>query len=170
MTKLLSEGLLYHINNDLPIRESVYRPGSLMFFNMIMEAKQAYRQNLFEADEDDQLVKANRTETLAGLMRDHNMQLIQYPVNPIMESVRSHLKNTKKIIREGKASGDDKEVFIKTGEDHFAHSLNYARIARLILHGEGLTTIVGALPMVAAVKVGANSKSNTKPDPYARYR
>ena len=53
MTKLLSEGLLYHIKNDLPIRESVYRPGSLMFFNMIMEAKQAYRQNLFEADEDD---------------------------------------------------------------------------------------------------------------------
>jgi hypothetical protein len=53
MTKLLSEGLLYHIKNNLPIRESVYRPGSLMFFNMIVEAKQAYKQNLFEADEID---------------------------------------------------------------------------------------------------------------------
>jgi len=53
MSFLLSEGLKYHIDRGLPIRESVYRPGSLMFFNMIMEAKQAYRQNLFEADEDD---------------------------------------------------------------------------------------------------------------------
>ena len=50
---LLSEGMKYHIKNKLPIRESVYRPGSLQFFNLIIEAKNAYKQNLFEADEDD---------------------------------------------------------------------------------------------------------------------
>ena len=50
---LLSEGLNYHIKNDMPIRESVYRPGSESFFSFIIEAKRAYMQGLFEVDDYD---------------------------------------------------------------------------------------------------------------------
>ena len=53
MSNLMSEGMQYHIKNNLPIRESVYRPGSLKFFSLIQEAKKAYKANLFEVDEDD---------------------------------------------------------------------------------------------------------------------
>jgi hypothetical protein len=53
MSFLLSEGLNYHIDRELPIRESVYRPGSQMFFQFISEAKHYYRQGLFEVDEYD---------------------------------------------------------------------------------------------------------------------
>jgi len=53
MSFLLSEGLSYHIDKSLPIRESVYRPGSEMFFHFISEAKRCYRQGLFEVDAYD---------------------------------------------------------------------------------------------------------------------
>ena len=53
MSFLLSEGMNYHIDNDIPIRESVYRPGSKSFFAFILEAKRAYRSGLIEADEYD---------------------------------------------------------------------------------------------------------------------
>lgn len=53
MSFLLSEGMHYHINNNLPIRESVYRPGSQSFFSFIVEAKNAYRQGLIEVDQWD---------------------------------------------------------------------------------------------------------------------
>ena len=53
MSFLLSEGMNYHIDNDIPIRESVYRPGSKSFFAFILEAKRAYRIGLIEADEHD---------------------------------------------------------------------------------------------------------------------
>jgi hypothetical protein len=53
MSFLLSEGMHYHIDNDVPIRESVYRPGSKSFFAFILEAKKAYRKGLIEADEYD---------------------------------------------------------------------------------------------------------------------
>ena len=51
--KLISEGLLYHLDNDIPIRESVYRPGSTSFFSFILEAKKVYQLGLVEADEYD---------------------------------------------------------------------------------------------------------------------
>lgn len=50
---LLSEGLKYHIKQELPIRESVYRPGSLKFFDLIMEAKVAYKSGMIKVDDDD---------------------------------------------------------------------------------------------------------------------
>jgi hypothetical protein len=53
MSFLLSEGLNYHIDRELPIRESVYRPGSQMFFQFISEAKHYYRHGFFEVDEYD---------------------------------------------------------------------------------------------------------------------
>ena len=53
MSFLLSEGMNYHIDNDIPIRESVYRPGSKSFFAFILEAKKAYHSGLIEADEYD---------------------------------------------------------------------------------------------------------------------
>ena len=39
--KLLSEGLAYHIENSVPLNESIYRPGSKSFFAMINEARDA---------------------------------------------------------------------------------------------------------------------------------
>ena len=75
---LLSEGMKYHIKNKLPIRESVYRPGSLQFFNLIIEAKNAYKQNLFEADEDDHDLLTSDICEYGSYA--HNVVPLDYPI------------------------------------------------------------------------------------------
>jgi hypothetical protein len=50
----ISEGLFYHIENNLPINESIYRPQSMMFLKLFVEARELYeakRLTLCEADQ-----------------------------------------------------------------------------------------------------------------------
>ena len=50
----ISEGLFYHIENNLPLNESIYRPQSMMFLKLFVEARELYdnkRLNLCEADQ-----------------------------------------------------------------------------------------------------------------------
>jgi hypothetical protein len=49
----ISEGLFYHIENNLPINESIYRPQSMMFLKLFVEARELYDNKhltLCEAD------------------------------------------------------------------------------------------------------------------------
>ena len=50
----ISEGLFYHIENNLPINESIYRPQSMMFLKLFVEARNLYESKrliLCEADQ-----------------------------------------------------------------------------------------------------------------------
>ena len=50
----ISEGLFYHIENNLPLNESIYRPQSMMFLKLFVEARNLYdskRLTLCEADQ-----------------------------------------------------------------------------------------------------------------------
>jgi len=50
----ISEGLFYHIENNLPLNESIYRPQSMMFLKLFVEARELYdnkRLNLCETDQ-----------------------------------------------------------------------------------------------------------------------
>ena len=51
--KLLSEGLKYHVENNVPLNESIYRPGSKSFFAMINEARTAYENGDLALNEHD---------------------------------------------------------------------------------------------------------------------
>jgi hypothetical protein len=49
----ISEGLFYHIENNLPLNESIYRPQSMMFLKLFVEARNLYNNKhlvLCEAD------------------------------------------------------------------------------------------------------------------------
>ena len=50
---VLSEGLQYHLKNKVPINESIYRPGSRSFFEMINEARNEYEKGQISLNEDD---------------------------------------------------------------------------------------------------------------------
>ena len=39
-TPLISEELQYHLENDIPVSENVFRPGSQKYFNLINEARE----------------------------------------------------------------------------------------------------------------------------------
>ena len=60
---LLSEGLTYHIENNIPLYESVYRIGSDAHLSLIKEARQLYSRNVVDLCEDDvELVKTHLGE------------------------------------------------------------------------------------------------------------
>ena len=50
---LFSEGLKYDVREDIPLMESVYRPGSKAFFDLINEARARYFARELALTEDD---------------------------------------------------------------------------------------------------------------------
>mgnify|MGYP001201989804 CR=1 FL=1 len=53
MSKEAVDGLQYHFDNAIPLRESVYRPGSKSFFEMFELARALYEQGMIEVDWED---------------------------------------------------------------------------------------------------------------------
>lgn len=127
----------------------------------------------YELNKDTGVCKANRTNLLTDLMKAHNNYQIQYvseTVSPIMATFKAQVTSLKKILRE-QPDGEMLEQFVKTGPDHFGHSLNYMRIASLILEGP-TTSVVGVLPMVTGVQMkgSGNPDKDDFSDPFAAYR
>lgn len=129
-----------------------------------------------EPDDITHIVKVNRTNTFTGLMKDHNQGNIEYVADdraPIMSTFKAHVCNLKKIQRE-LVDGDMLEQIVKTGPDHFGHSLNYCNIARLLLGEVGNSELLGVLPGITGVTMqdpGDLLKSMLNgSDPFAAYR
>ena len=60
---LLSEGLQYHINTQLPLHETIYRYGSEKHLTLIKEARKLYSRNVINLNEQDiELIKTNLGE------------------------------------------------------------------------------------------------------------
>ena len=51
--EILSEGLKYHMNNNIPLTEHVYRAGSQNYFNLWAEARALYSRGILEVQGDD---------------------------------------------------------------------------------------------------------------------
>ena len=51
--EILSEGLKYHLDNNRPLTEHVYRAGSENYFNLWAEARALYSRNIIEVQGDD---------------------------------------------------------------------------------------------------------------------
>jgi hypothetical protein len=50
----ISEGLYYHIENNLPVNESIYRPQSAMFLKLFVEVRNLYEAKRLQLCEADQ--------------------------------------------------------------------------------------------------------------------
>ena len=51
---LFKPGLLHHVENNIPVTENIYRPGSPCFFNVIKQARDFYNKGLYEAKNDEE--------------------------------------------------------------------------------------------------------------------
>ena len=51
--EILSEGLKYHIDNDRPLTDHLYRAGSESYFNLIAEARSLYSRGIINVVGDD---------------------------------------------------------------------------------------------------------------------
>jgi len=65
----ISEGLFYHIENNLPLNDSIYRPQSMMFLKLFVEARELYDKNQLILCESD---KYYFDETDLGKFGEYN--------------------------------------------------------------------------------------------------
>ena len=59
----ISDGLKYHIDNQIPLSENIYRIGSKEYMKLYSEARALYSRNKLDVSEDD---KYFLTETHVG--------------------------------------------------------------------------------------------------------
>ena len=55
----LSEGLRYHVDNDRPLTENIYRPFSKEYFELFKEARELYKQGLLVITEEEEKILAS---------------------------------------------------------------------------------------------------------------
>lgn len=55
----LSEGLRYHVENDRPLTENIYRPFSKKYFELFKEAREMYKKGLLVITEEEEKILAN---------------------------------------------------------------------------------------------------------------
>ncbi len=59
---ILSEGLKYHIDNNKPLTEHLYRAGSRAYFDLISEARSLYSRGILEFTNEDDLAILTETD------------------------------------------------------------------------------------------------------------
>ena len=57
--KPLSEGLQYHIDNNIPLTENIYRPSSIKYFELFKEAKELYKDGKIDLNEEEAKMLVN---------------------------------------------------------------------------------------------------------------
>jgi len=68
----LSEGIQFHLDNSIPLRENIYRWGSEKHLAMMREARELHDKGAIELDEDDAFL----LETDIGVMGVYNGKLV----------------------------------------------------------------------------------------------
>ena len=58
---ILSEGLKYHIDNNKPLTEHLYRAGSRAYFDLFAEARSLYSRGILEFTHEDDLALLKET-------------------------------------------------------------------------------------------------------------
>ena len=58
--QILSEGLNYHLDNNIPLYENIYQYGSEKYFTLLNEARKLYTRGMLDLNEDDEdLIRTN---------------------------------------------------------------------------------------------------------------
>jgi hypothetical protein len=113
---------------------------------------------------DDRILHSNRTKTISALVQAINNGFVRFPRHDEMRLMKDHLTNMKKVRRVSSYGGDDKEFWVKTGPDHYAHALNYAMIAARTIRDGIRAGPIPVLPSVGGASVGGvRMKTDEKP-------
>jgi hypothetical protein len=102
----------------------------MCYYSGLSEMKEA--KKYWKVDKDK--VNTDRTLSLDMIFAEIRTQGVQMPAN-ISSYVEfmAHLKSTTRIIRTDKG-GNSKAEYVETGDDHYLHACNYAKIATNIFN------------------------------------
>lgn len=122
--QILSEGLKYHMDNNKPLTEHVYRAGSQNYFNLWAEARALYSRNILEITNEDDLAVLTETDLgNFGVLEDGTKVPLDFPIELTGEEINTLLseakkkkkKNTKKLNKPMRSSSGGKayKVYVK---------------------------------------------------------
>jgi len=106
--EILSEGLKYHIDNNKPLTEHVYRAGSQNYFNLWSEARALYSRGIIDIKNQDDLEIL--TETQLGEFGIYEGKKV--PLDFIMEEEQDKI-TTDNLLNNPKTLVVDKEISIR---------------------------------------------------------
>ena len=76
----ISEGLNFHLENNIPITENVYRPHSKSFFNLINEVRELYLNDEIELNEEEiELIETEIGKT--AILQDGTKVYLDIPLS-----------------------------------------------------------------------------------------
>jgi hypothetical protein len=115
----ISKELKYHIDNEIPIHENVFRMGSKSWINLLNECRELVSEGLMEVGEEDmELLETNAGEI--GLYEGEEV-LIDVPfidVEPEMIDEAEHRGKKVKLNKPFRTPGGPKKfaVYVKSGD------------------------------------------------------
>ena len=107
--EILSEGLKYHMDNNMPLTEHVYRAGSQKYFDLWAEARALYTRGILEVTGDDLEVLTETDLGHYGMFEgkkvplDFPIELSKSEVEAIYEEAKKKLNKPMRDSSGGKA-------------------------------------------------------------------
>lgn len=147
VTKFVLDNLPY---TDTVLRIREQRPSGWVLPNMYTLS--ASRFGRYEVNENKLTVSSNRTKTLDYMVKLVNSGGVQFPTIEEMRVVKKHLTGIKRVDRDTTV-GEQVQEWIKSGDDHYAHALNYACIA-YDMAVSGAASGWAPVPSIAKVVLG----------------
>ena len=120
--KAISEGLTYHVENKIPLHESVYRIGSEKHFELINEARKLWVRGLIDVSEDDQAILETHLGNF-GMYEGEKVPLDMPMVNEEKEYYVTYNKGRgqgKGLVKSKESNYEEPRVFSKEEAEEYA--------------------------------------------------
>lgn len=110
--EILSEGLKYHMDNNMPLTEHVYRAGSQKYFNLWAEARALYSRGILEVTGDDLEVLSETDLGHYGMFEGKKVPL-DFPIELNEEEVNEEKKKKLNKPMRDSSGGKAYKVYVK---------------------------------------------------------
>ena len=109
---ILSEGLKYHMDNDMPLTEHVYRAGSQKYFELWAEARALYTRGILEVIDNDLEVLTETDLGHFGMFEGKKVPL-DFPIELNEEEVNEEKKKKLNKPMRDSSGGKAYKVYVK---------------------------------------------------------
>src|SRR6056300_1924055 len=99
--QILSEGLKYHMDNNKPLTEHVYRAGSNNYFNLWAEARALYSREILEITNEDDLEILTETDLGHFGMFEGKKVPLDFPIELTEEEIQELFTEAAKKYKKG---------------------------------------------------------------------
>ena len=127
--KPISENLKYHVDNNLPVLENIFRPGSSSFYDLIKEARELFDNNEVELSGIDKILFET---TDLGKFEEYKGEMVplDLPIENVDEVNEAEYKGKKVAIgKPMRSSGPKKyKVYVKNPKTGKVKLVNFGDV------------------------------------------